>query len=297
VSTHAQTIDVRPEARAQLRRKVVVGALLVALAAIAWLATDQRMDGMDAAPGTELGTLGFYVGVWVLMMSAMMFPSITPMVAMYDGLRSAHHRQGTAAPAYATGLFVAGYLAVWIALGIAAYGVVELARALAPDGLTWDGAGRWITGGIILVAAAYQLTPAKNRCLVKCRSPFMFLIERWRGSALGALRLGVEHGAWCVGCCWALMAALFALGVMSLAWMAVIAGVIAAEKLLPWRPATSRVVAVGLAVLGLAVALTPASVPLLVEPSQGGGMHDGMSPGGMKSDDGMKSDGMGMQER
>ena len=134
---------------------------------------------------------------------------------------------------------MAGYLCVWTAAGLAAYGLFELVRALDPAFLAWDEAGRYVTGGVIVVAAVYQLTPLKRACLVKCRSPMMFLAERWRHGRAGGLELGMRHGAWCLGCCWALMAALFAVGLMSLGWMALIAAFIAGEKLLPW-PAAAR---------------------------------------------------------
>ncbi len=133
---------------------------------------------------------------------------------------------------------------VWTAAGLAAYGLFELVRAIDPDFLAWDEAGRYVTGGVIVAAAIYQVTPLKQACLVKCRSPMMFLAERWRHGRAGGLELGMRHGAWCLGCCWALMAALFAVGVMSLGWMALIAAFIAAEKLLPWPSAARRAVAV-----------------------------------------------------
>jgi hypothetical protein len=119
---------------------------------------------------------------------------------------------------------------------------------------------------VILAAAAYQLTPMKDACLRRCRSPFAFLIQHWQPGRLGALRMGVIHGGWCVGCCWALMAALLALGVMSLAWMAFIAALIAVEKLLPWRELANRGIAVLLLAVGLGVAFTPATVPGLTLP-------------------------------
>src|SRR5438876_2571522 len=106
----------------------------------------------------------------------------------------------------------------------------------------------------------------KHACLKKCRSPMSFLFGGWRDGSLGAFRLGVEHGAWCVGCCWGLMAALFALGVMSIGWMVFIAALIALEKLVPWRVLANRTIAVGLAVLGVAVAFVPDRVPGLTLP-------------------------------
>ena len=247
--------------------------VLLALAVLAWLVTDSRMGGMDSAPGGELGGLGFYITVWVVMMAAMMFPSVAPTVLMYDRLREGHRARGKGAAPDATALFVVGYLVVWTAAGLAAYALFALGRAIHPGFLAWDEAGRYVTGGVIVAAAVYQMTPLKRACLVKCRSPMMFLAERWRHGRAGALELGTRHGAWCLGCCWALMAALFAVGVMSLGWMALVAAFIAGEKLLPWPAAARRTVAVLLLVLGLGVALAPAEVPGLAEP--GDGMHMG----------------------
>ena len=254
--------------------------MLLALAVVAWGITDDRMSGMEAAPGAELGSLGFYVSVWVVMMAAMMFPSVSPTVLIYDRLRAGHLERGRGAPADATILFVAGYLLVWTAAGLVAYGGFELVRDADPGFLAWDEAGRYVTGGVIVAAAVYQVTPFKRACLVKCRSPLMFLAERWRHGRAGGLELGVRHGAWCLGCCWALMAALFAVGMMSLGWMALIAAFIAAEKLLPWPTAARRGVAVLLLALGLGVAFVPSDVPGFSEPR--GMMDDGSSGSGME---------------
>src|SRR5215207_508282 len=260
------------------RHQLALVAALLGLAIAAWVVTDDRMAGMSSAPGMSLGGLGFYVTVWVAMMAAMMFPSVAPTVLMYDRLRAGHRMRGKGAAPDATALFVAGYLCVWTGAGLAAYGLFELVRALDPPFLAWDEAGRYLTGGVIVAAAAYQLTPLKRACLVKCRSPMMFLAERWRHGRRGGLELGLRHGAWCLGCCWALMAALFAVGVMSLGWMAVIAAFIAGEKLLPWPRATRHAVALALVVLGLAVALVPGDVPGFATP--GGAMHDSGGPNG-----------------
>jgi predicted metal-binding membrane protein len=260
------------------RARFVLLGLLLALAVVAWLVTDSRMGGMESGPGTDLGGVGFYVTVWVTMMAAMMFPSVAPTVLMYDRLRAGHRARGKGAAPDATALFVVGYLCVWTGAGLAAYGLIELVRALDPAFLAWDEAGRYLIGGVIAAAAVYQLTPLKQACLVKCRSPMMFLAERWRHGRAGGLELGVRHGAWCLGCCWALMAALFAVGVMSLGWMAVIAAFIAGEKLLP-RPAAARaIVAMLLLALGLGVALVPDEVPGFVTPQ--GGMQDSGDPHG-----------------
>ena len=255
-----------PAASRRDRGQLVLLAALLVLAVVAWAFTDDRMDGMESTPGMSLGGLGFFLTVWVVMMAAMMFPSVAPTVLMYDRLRSGHRARGKGAPADATALFVTGYLTVWTAAGLAGYGLVELGRDLDPSFLAWDEAGRYVTGGVIVAAALYQLTPLKQACLVKCRSPMMFLAERWRHGRPGALRLGVQHGAWCLGCCWALMAALFAVGVMSLGWMAVIAAIIAGEKLLPWPMAARYGVALFLLLLGLGVAFFPGDVPGFAEP-------------------------------
>jgi predicted metal-binding membrane protein len=273
----------------------LIGLLLV-LAAVAWAVTSDQMSGMDAGPGTDPGTLGFFLGVWVVMMAAMMFPSIAPMVLMYVRIQDGRRERGQAAPIGATALFVGGYLVAWTAAGLFGYGVYELAREMTGDLFSWDNAGPYLAGGIILAAAVYQLTPLKDVCLRHCRSPFAFLIHHWRPGRLGALRMGVVHGGWCVGCCWALMATLFALGVMSLGWMAFIAALIAVEKLLPWQAIANRGIAVLLLVLGLAVAFTPESVPGLTLPGspqaikamqgmEGGSMNGGSMGGGSMSDE------------
>jgi predicted metal-binding membrane protein len=243
----------------------LLGTLLV-LAAIAWAVTNDRMGGMASGPDMELGTLGFYVTVWVVMMAAMMFPSVAPTVIVYDRLRAGHRERGKGAGTEATALFVAGYLSVWSAAGLAAYGLIKAVAAADPAFLAWDEAGQYVTGGVIVTAAIYQVTPMKQACLVKCRSPLMFLAERWRYGRLGALELGMRHGAWCLGCCWALMAALFAVGVMSVGWMALIAAFIAGEKLLPRPVIARRTVAVILLGLGLGVAFAPDAVPGFSEP-------------------------------
>jgi predicted metal-binding membrane protein len=262
-------------------------ALLVLLAAVAWVITSGQMEGMDAGPGTDPGTLGFFVGVWVVMMAAMMFPSIAPMVLMHVRIQEGRRERGEAGVAGATALFVAGYLLAWAAAGLIGYGIFQLGKAATGDLFSWDNAGPYLAGGIVCGAAIYQLTPLKDVCLRHCRSPFAFLMQHWHAGRLGSLRMGVVHGGWCVGCCWALMAALFALGVMSLGWMAFIAALIAVEKLLPWKALANRGIAVLLLVLGLALAFTPASVPGLTLPG---------SPEAMQSMDGGSMEGGSMDE-
>jgi predicted metal-binding membrane protein len=247
------------------RAQVAVLGVLLVLAGVAWLVTSGRTGAMESMSATDLGGLGYYLTVWVVMMAAMMFPGVAPTVLMYDRFRA----RGKGVVPDATALFVAGYLCVWTAAGLAVYGLFALVRSLDPAFLAWDEAGRFLTGGVIAAAAVYQLTSLKQACLVECRSPTMFLDEHWRDGRTGAVELGLRHGAWCLGCCWALMAALFAVGVMSLGWMALIAAFIAGEKLLPWPVAARRTVAVLLLALGIGVALVPTAVPGFAEPDAG----------------------------
>jgi predicted metal-binding membrane protein len=267
-------------------------AALVALAAVAWIVTSDQMSGMDAGPGTDPGTLGFFIGVWVVMMAAMMFPSIAPMVVMQVRIQEGRRERGQPVAVGSTTLFVAGYLVTWAAAGLIGYGVFELGKAVTGDVFAWDNAGPYLAGGIILGAAIYQLTPLKDVCLRYCRSPFMFLMQFWRPGRWGALRMGLIHGGWCVGCCWALMAALFALGVMSIGWMAFIAALIAIEKLLPWKAVANRGIAILLLVLGLGVAFTSESVPGLTLPGSPQAVQAMQSmSGGSMSDDSMRGAG------
>jgi len=244
-------------------RLALVGALCE-LAALCWWWTVDRMSGMDMGPGSDPGTFGFFLTTWVVMMAAMMFPSIAPMVLMYASLDRSRRAW--------TPLFVAGYLIVWGAAGLIGFGVLKVGASVAGDFFAWDNAGRWTAVGVLVAAAVYEFTPAKYACLRRCRSPLGFLVSSWHEGSVGAVRMGVLHGAWCIGCCWALMAALFALGAMSIAWMAVVAALIAVEKLLPWRLAATAGVAVILGVLAVGVAASPANVPGLTVPSDSSGM-------------------------
>jgi predicted metal-binding membrane protein len=224
------------------------------------------MLGMDAGPGTDPGTPGFYVVSWVVMMSAMMFPSIVPMVLTFGFVQRRRRDRRSIDRIVSSWVFVGGYLLIWTAFGLLAYGLYVGARSLPIPALSWHHGGPYLAGSVLLAAAIYQLTPIKDGCLRRCRAPLDFVLTRWRDGPAGALRMGVAHGAWCVGCCWGLMAALFALGVMSLTWMIAVAGLIAVEKLLPWRQLANRLVAVTLLALALGVSFAPRDVPGLTVP-------------------------------
>ena len=257
----APSVGLAP-AFAAARARLGLIALLFALAAAGWWWTADRMRGMDGGPWTGLGTLGWFLGVWVVMMGAMMFPSIAPTVALYSRMT---RRQSLYAPL----LFSAGYLLTWGAAGLLAFAIAVVGGQIAGDVLAWDRAGRWIAAGTLLVAAAYELTPLKDVCLGKCRSPLGSLLGSWRDGWAGAVQMGAKNGAWCVGCCWALMAALFALGVMSVAWMAFVAGLIAIEKIIPWRRVATYGTAAVMLALGLLVLIAPDAIPALTIPGHG----------------------------
>ncbi len=242
---------------AAVRVRLGLVTALFALAAVGWWWTVRQMRGMDQGPWTSLGTLGWFLGIWVVMMAAMMFPSVAPTVALYSRMT---RQRSPLSPL----LFAAGYLVTWAGAGLIAFLLAAIAGR--SDVLAWDHAGRWVAGATLLVAAGYEVSPLKDVCLGKCRSPLGFLLGAWRDGRWGALRMGAQHGAWCVGCCWALMASLFALGVMSVAWMAFVAGLIAVEKTLPWRRVATYGTAALLLTLGVLLFAAPHTIPALTIP-------------------------------
>jgi predicted metal-binding membrane protein len=251
-----------------VRTRIGLVALLFVLAGIGWWWTARLMRGMDGGPWTSLGTFAWFVGAWVVMMAAMMFPSVAPTVALYSVMTKTRSR---VAPL----LFTLGYLVVWAIPGVVVFAAVTAGGRVWGDVLTWSRAGRWVAGATLIVAALYELTPLKEVCLGKCRSPLGFLLGSWRSGSAGAVQMGAGLGAWCFGCCWALMAALFALGVMSVTWMVVVAGLIAFEKLVPWRRAATWGTAGFLLVLGVLMLAAPDTIPALTIPS-GSMSHMGM---------------------
>jgi predicted metal-binding membrane protein len=249
----------------------VVLAALLSFAVAAWLMM-LRSSGADSMPGSgpvpgmsrtgdmAMGDGGMasmplplFLGMWVTMMVAMMFPSVAPMVVIYSRFSLLRNQTNRATP-----VFVSGYLLAWALVGFLAYGIyvgsTSLMASLSPRSAAVVG------GSALVLAGGYQLTRYKSVCLRHCRTPMDFMVH-WRSGSRGGLYMGVHHGLYCLGCCWGLMLVLLTVGVTSLVWMGLVAAVIFIEKVLPFGWATAKVVGVVLIALGigLAVMSTPMS--------------------------------------
>jgi predicted metal-binding membrane protein len=268
----------------QSAQRNLILALLLAVAAgcWAWLLMQAGGAGMDRTMGMAMAspTMGLpapaFLVMWAVMMVAMMFPTMTPMVSTFHRIQSGKRARGEAF--VSTWTFVAGYTVVWAAAGFAAYlGAVAAEAIAARGGLSAAGAAR--IGGVFLIAAGlYQLTPLKNACLSKCRSPIGFILTSWRDGASGALRMGLEHGASCLGCCWLLMVILFPLGIMNLAAMALVTLVIFAEKALPWERLPVQGTAAALVLYGAVVIAAPRALPTYMMAAPAGANSGMMAP-------------------
>jgi predicted metal-binding membrane protein len=214
----------------------------------AYLLSGAGMDRMGAMPGMRDGLSNDFLVVaamWSAMMVAMMAPSAAPTILLYGRV----HRNAAGASPPPTAAFLAGYLACWIGFALAAAALqlaLERAALASPASMALD--GRAAAAALLIAAGLYQLSPFKDACLGRCRSPADFLARNYRPGAWGALRLGLLHGAYCVGCCWMLMALLFVGGVMNLLWIAALTLLVAAEKLLPAGNWLARIA--GVAMLG-----------------------------------------------
>jgi predicted metal-binding membrane protein len=218
-------------------------AVLLIVAAGAWAATVALARGMAGMAGTMGLELAAFVPVWTLMMAAMMLPSVAPTASLYA--RTVRDRRTVR-----IGGLLIGYLAVWAAAGLPAYGLAWLAGWMSGR---HPGAAHVLAVAVFVVAGGYQLSPLKDRCLAHCRSPLGLLLHygSYRGR-LRDLRVGAHHGAYCLGCCWALMVILIAVGVMNILAMVGLAALVLIEKAWTWGPVTGRLA--GAAALGLAVA-------------------------------------------
>jgi predicted metal-binding membrane protein len=230
------------------RATVTTTVLLLVFAAAAWLLTWQQNRGMMLADLTA----PLFMSMWLTMMVAMMFPTIAPMVLAHR-LVVLKRGEGN----LPTVVFVAGYIAIWFVVGLIPLGGVLVFQRAGTQLL----GSRWLeigAGGALILAGLYQFTPWKSFCLRQCRTPMAFILSHdFGGGPVAAFKGGASHGLYCLGCCWALMAVLVIVGLMNLAWMAVIAVVFLVEKNLPYGPAVSRVVGGAIVALGLAVAVFP----------------------------------------
>jgi predicted metal-binding membrane protein len=213
----------------------------------------EGVRGME--PLVTPGGLVAYVVAWVIMMAAMMLPSAAPMILLYRTVARGRATHGH--PLVPTWLFVLGYLVVWAAFGVPMYLASQAVSAALASDLRL---AEWAPYGVALVllaAGAYQFTPLKQVCLRACQSPLGFLMAHWRPGPCGAFRLGLDHGAYCTGCCWGLMAVLVAAGAMGLAWVLLIALVVAAEKLLPGGQRAAWIAGGVLLALGALIGIQP----------------------------------------
>jgi len=245
------------------RERNLILASLLLLAGAAWALLIWQATTLEMNHGEMSLTMGMaaplFLALWVAMMVAIMFPTAAPMILMFARIQSKKEADGK--PFVPTWVFVSAYILVWSATGIAAYGVAILGEALAEQsGWIMHNASR-IGGGVLIVSGVYQLSPLKYVCLNKCRSPFSFILQSWRDGTGGSFRMGVEHAAYCLGCCWVLFAILFPLGMMNVAAMGVITIVIFAEKSTPIGHRVAQLAAVGLIAYGALVVFIPGALP------------------------------------
>jgi predicted metal-binding membrane protein len=256
---HHQLIGASPLEFALRRDRLIIGGALLGLTILAlgytfWLGTGFDMSGMmspDFIPWTA-AHFAFMFAMWVVMMIGMMTPSVAPMVLLYVAVgRNSVSAGGAFAPASA---FVGGYLLAWTAFSAAATLLQWLLESLALITPMMAGTGRVLTGMALIVAGIYQWLPIKQSCLSQCRAPLSFVQRHggFQASVGGSVRLGVLHGAYCVGCCWTLMALLFAFGVMNFYWIAGLMIFVLLEKVMPNPVAVSRVA--GLAAIAAGIA-------------------------------------------
>ena len=215
---------------------------------------DSAMPAMAAASPWAAETLFLCFAMWAIMMVGMMLPSAAPAILMYGSMVRKNRERGTALPAL--WVFAAGYLAVWTAFSALAALLQAWLETIALVTPMMVSASAWLSGGLLVAAGIYQWLPVKQACLEKCRAPLQFFMFRWRAGTSGAFRMGAEHGAFCLGCCWALMLLLFVAGVMNLLWVALIAAYVFVEKLLPAGPLVGRLAGGGMVAAGIAIMVT-----------------------------------------
>ena len=215
--------------------------LLAALIALAWLSLlvwgqspyGRFLDheALTDVTGEDVRLLVFFVAAWTLMIFAMMLPTTLPLISLFRTITSDRSNHLAL-----VGLLATGYLGVWMAFGVLAH-VADLGLHEVSEQIRWLDSNNWVIGaGTLMLAGVYQFTPLKYHCLDKCRSPFSFIAGRWSGGneLVQSFRIGLDHGIFCLGCCWTLMLLMFGLGAGSLGWMLLVGGVMAVEKNMPW---------------------------------------------------------------
>jgi predicted metal-binding membrane protein len=241
----------------QRERYLILGLLLV-LSGLAWaflIWQSRMMSGQAMGMGAAL-----FIAIWVVMMVAMMFPTAAPMILMFTKIYAGKRQQSQAF--VPTWVFISAYLLVWSLCGILAYPLVVGLEKLAAQSMWLMENGARVAGVFLLAAGLYQLSPLKNICLSKCRTPLQFILSSWHDGYGGAFRMGLEHGAFCLGCCWFLFVILFPLGIMNIAVMALVTALIFAEKALLIGRQISKLAGVGLIVFGVLVMFLPATLPM-----------------------------------
>jgi len=241
------------------RPTLLVGGALAAVTAAAWIAflaqaavsPGSMAMGTTVSAGPDLAGATEFIGAWVVMMTATMLPSAAPLALLYRAAGAAYRAVNTVP-------LVAGYLLVWAVFGVLVYAAQQTLGAVILASPALANARPYALAGILAIAGLYQFTSLKKACLRKCRSPLDFLMQRWRGpSAFDALRLGAEHGIYCVGCCWGLMAVLVISGAMGLLWVVLIAFIVFLEKVMPFGERGAQLTGAGLGLLAVLVAVHP----------------------------------------
>lgn len=263
-------------------RNLILGSLLL-LAAAAWGLLIWQSSVMDDSMSLTMGMgAPLFIALWIAMMVAIMFPTAAPMIMTFARVHAKKKERGQAF--VPTWLFAGAYILVWSAIGIVAYGVAIAGDALADEWYWLSDNAPSIGGGALVLAGLYQLSPLKNVCLGKCRSPMSFLLSSWRDGYAGSVRMGVEHAAFCLGCCWLLFLILFPLGMMNIAILAIITAFILAEKTSRFGQQIALAAGVALIVYGAVVVAIPDALPMTMDDSAAMEMPMGgeqMPPGGM----------------
>jgi predicted metal-binding membrane protein len=246
--------------------------VVVGLAIAAWVSMLATNAGMDQGPGTPLHNLPMFLTAWVVMLTAMMLPSELNYIGAY-GILLRGRGTGAGERHRRIWSFILGYGVAWLAYGLAAYFLDSVLRAVGVRWIMWKSTGPYLVASTLVLAAAYQLSPLKHACLKGCRSPLSFFSRYWRQGDSGAVSMGLRHGMVCVGCCWALMAVMFAVGAMSLPWMAALTLFMFAEKMLPIGRALTVPIACVLVSAGIWIAASPSTAPLIKLPPSSAHVH------------------------